>query len=371
MFLLLLLSLALTCTTANNWTNETAVEYWVRPDNMLACPPSIPPHQCVTITDMMSNFISKFQGINGVVSINVIFLPGIHVPKREGVLMVVETKYIYQEITVNFTGLQNVLIDCESGSSISLAFSNVLSLTVKNIKLHSCGFQLPYGGGPTSPNRIISSIVVTNVPKVQIANVSIVKSRGAGMILLITDYYRINVIILNGIMIDGSSQIANTVYGGNLFIYVFSNYKPSQYTSTGITIANSTISNGIGSCTFDGKCSSGGLTLFMIDQNISTKHISIVIKKCEFIHNMAYKGGGVRLWLQYLSDTDTPQISSTQNFFINITMSLIFNNTAKANGGGLAAETPGFILNISQTELKHNTAPFGGGIHTISNTENI
>ena len=93
--LVFLLSLALT-SPANCWTNGTTVKYWVRPDTMSECPHSIPQHQCVTITDLVTN--STNTSINGGMSINVFFIAGTHVPKMDGFRLLSEILRKYQQI---------------------------------------------------------------------------------------------------------------------------------------------------------------------------------------------------------------------------------------------------------------------------------
>ncbi len=147
MLLFILLSLALT-SPANCWTNGMTVEYWVRPDTMSECPHSIPQHQCVTITDLVTN--STETSINGGMSINVFFIAGTHVPKTSG-WIIVGNPYLDQKVSANFTTIsneqnqQNAIIDCESGHPISFVFLQRLALTLKkNIELQNCGFKLSF-----------------------------------------------------------------------------------------------------------------------------------------------------------------------------------------------------------------------------------
>ncbi len=356
MFLSLLLSLAATCTVASNWTNETAVEYWVRPDNTSACPPSIPPtSQCVTITDLVTD--STNTSINGGVSVNVVFLPGTHVPKKTGFVVVGYSdidQQTAQQITANFTNTldqQNVIINCDSDHPIGFVFFLVLSLTFKSVKLQNCGFELSINVDPLQWNGVISSLVVVNVSELFMESVSIVKSRGAGIIVVITEHYKTNVIALNRLMIDGSSGNKGTGFGlvniGNLFIMEYSrsrNYTPRNST-TDITITDSTISNGCNlfSCL-------GGLSL-QIEEHVSTERAHVIIENCKFINNSANIGGGINL---YTITGNTPN----NNIQINITKSLFLNNIAKIKGGGLSLYTEGCILNISDTMFIQNTARY-------------
>ncbi len=98
--LIFLLSLALT-SPANCWTNGTTVEYWVRPDTMSECSHFIPQHQCVTITDLVTN--STDTRINGGRSINVFFIAGTHVPKMDGWIIIVGNP----QVSANFTAISD------------------------------------------------------------------------------------------------------------------------------------------------------------------------------------------------------------------------------------------------------------------------
>ncbi len=344
MFLLLLLSV--TCTTA--------VEYWVRPDNMLSCPSSIPPHaQCVTITDLVTD--STNTSFNNGVSVTVVFLPGTHVPKKSG-FIVVGNLYTNQGIKAIYkstSGLKDVRIDCESSHPISLVFFRILYLTFKNIELQNCGlnvwFNKPFKHYEYL-NGTTFSLAISNIPKVQILNVSIVKSKGAGMIV-ITNCNQTNAIILNRIMIIGNGKNKNGMFG-NLYIREFTNLQKDNPFSkinkmTKVIINNSTISNG---CDLLSGFS-GGLSLVIFEQ----KYIYITINNCNFINNTAHKGGGTGLF------TGT---SINTNVHIQISRSLFLNNKA-ISGGGLSSYTPGCFLKIFETEFRENTADeYGGAIDT-------
>ncbi len=241
--LFLLLSLTVTNAVANNWTNETTVEYWVRPDNMLSCPSSIPSHaHCVTITDLVYHSLSI--NIEDFITVNVVFLSGTHVPKKGG-LIVAETPSTGQQILLgaNLIGLQNVLIDCESGEPISFVFINIFSfLMIKNIKLLNCGFEL---------KKQVVALTVANVPELLIENVSIFKSRGVGMVVNITDQYTPFLIVLNRIFIDNSYGQNKNTYEGNLYIELSTMKLLTAFSN--ITVTDSIISNGHCSCS---DCSS-------------------------------------------------------------------------------------------------------------------
>ncbi len=165
---------------------------------MSECPHSIPQHQCVTITDLVTN--STNTSINGGMSINVFFIAGTHVPKTDG-FVIVGNPYLDQKISAKFTAIsdgqsqQKAIIDCESGHTISFVFLQLLSLTLKkSIELQNCGFKLSFKNqfnGPQSLNETTSSVVVMNVPELVIANINITSSRGAGMVIILTDCHNI------------------------------------------------------------------------------------------------------------------------------------------------------------------------------------
>ena len=164
-----------------------------------------------------------------VMSINVFFIAGTHVPKMDG-WIVVGNPYLDRNVSANFTAIsngqnqQNAIIDCESGHPISFVFLQVLSLTLKkNIELQNCGFELSFKKqykDPYSLNETTSSVVVMNVPELVIANINITSSRGAGMIIILTDCNS-NMVILNEIVIHGSNHTGNTMFGGNLHVMMF------------------------------------------------------------------------------------------------------------------------------------------------------
>ncbi len=88
-----------------------------------------------------------------------------------------------------------------------------------------------------------------NVPELVIANINITSSRGAGMIIILTDCHNSNMVMLNEIVIHGSNHTGNTMFGGNLYIMMFSMSQDNTCRKpTTISITNSTFSNGIGRC---------------------------------------------------------------------------------------------------------------------------
>ncbi len=385
--LILLLSLALT-SPANCWTNGTTVEYWVRPDTMSECPHSIPPHQCVTITDLVTN--STDTSINDGMSINVFFIAGTHVPKTDG-WIVVGNPYLDQKVSATIAAIsdsqnqQNAIIDCESGHPISFVFLQLLSLTLKNVELQNCGFKLHFnftGDTSTILNETTSSVVVMNVPELVIANINITSSRGAGMVIILTDFHRnvsSNLLMLNEIVINGSIHTGNTIFGGNLHVTFIASQENTCRKPTTISITNSTFSNGIGASTnFPDnvvfRSSSGGLTLSMVNLH----NVSILINRCKFMDNKAPVGGGIGLFMEHKHTFDNFSLNH-----IHITKSIFSRNTAVGNGGGLAIESDDFLfhnnisccghhiirsislyVNISETVFRYNSAEFGGGTYT-------
>ncbi len=303
MLLFLLLSLALT-SPANCWTNGTTVEYWVRPDTMSECPHSIPQHQCVTITDLVTN--STNTSINGGMSINVFFIAGTHVPKTDG-WIIVGNPYLDQKVSANFTAIsnrqnQNAIIACESGHTISFVFFQLRSLTLKkNIELQNCGLKISFKkqfNGPQSLNESTSSVVVMNVPQLVIANINITSSRGAGMIIILTDSHNSNMVTLNEIVIHGSNHTGNTMFGSNLYLMMFSTLLQQLRKPTNISITNSTFLIGIGRCSKGFSvfgCSSGGLTLSLTGESSLVPNVSILINRCKFMDNKAAHSGAVVL----------------------------------------------------------------------------
>ncbi len=370
--LIVLLSLALT-SPANCWTNGTTVEYWVRPDTMSECPHSIPQHQCVTITDLVTN--STDTSINGGMSINVFFIAGTHVPKTSG-WIVVGNPYLDQKVSANFTAIsdgqnqQNAIINCESGYPISFVFLQLLSLTFKkNIELQNCGFKLSFKEGYNGPQALketTSSVVVMKIPELVIANINITSSRGAGMIIFLTDCH--NSVTLNDIVIHGSNHTGNTLLRGNLYVMMFSTSENTCREPTTISITNSTFSNGIGRClkkTSIFRCSSGGLTLSLIAGNLP--EVSISINRCNFMDNEAHNGSGISLFINYTKCRRLTRIYITKSRFLRNTCTAIEygGGTAIEYGGGIAIDAKKIlVLNISETVFRYNSAKFGGAIYT-------
>ena len=341
---------------------------------MLECPHSIPQHQCVTITDLVTN--STDTSINGGMSINVFFIAGTHVPKTSG-WIVVGNPYLDQNVSANFIAIsdgqnqQNAIIDCESGHPISFVFLQLLSLTIKkNIELQNCGYKISFKkifNGPLSLNKTTSSVVIMNVPELVITNINITSSRGAGMIIILTNCHNSNMVTLNDIVIHGSNQTGNTIIGGNLYLWMFSMSQENILRKpTTISITKSTFSNGIGRCltgfTVFG-CSSGGLTLSLPNKNIPDVRLSILINSCKFMDNKAHSGGGIRLFMEH---SYFQPVSSTDNIHIHITKSILLRNTAEAIGGGIETDTEGIDLTISETVFRFNSAEVGGAAYSLS-----
>ncbi len=95
----------------------------------------MPQHQCVTITDLVTN--STDTSINGGMSINVFFIAGTHVPKTDG-WIIVGNPYLDQKVSASFTAISDELNQqnaCESGHTISFLFLQLISLTFKNYKI--------------------------------------------------------------------------------------------------------------------------------------------------------------------------------------------------------------------------------------------
>ncbi|XP_064388884.1 uncharacterized protein LOC135336937 [Halichondria panicea] len=378
--LILLLSLALT-SPANCWTNGTTVEYWVRPDTMSECPHSIPPHQCVTITDLVTN--STDTSINDGMSINVFFIAGTHVPKANG-WIVIGNPYLNQEVSSTFTAIsdgqnqQNAIIDCESGHPISFVFLQLLSLTLKNVELQNCGFKLHFNNMTdisTILNETTSSVVVMNVPELVIANTNITSSRGAGMVIILNKFDKIvniNRLMLNEMVIHGRNHTGNR-FAGNLHVIFSASEKNTLKKPTIFSIKNSIFSNGIGRCSdneFVNECFSGGVTISMVNFH----NVRVLINRCKFMGNKAHNyGGGIGLFMEY-TDLSNGIYSSKH---IHITKSIFSRNTAvDEHGGGFALlRTSNYFLyryhntimlhvNISETVFSYNSAEFGGAAYT-------
>ncbi|XP_064388819.1 uncharacterized protein LOC135336882 [Halichondria panicea] len=399
--LILLLSLALT-SPANCWTNGTTVEYWVRPDTMSECPHSIPPHQCVTITDLVTN--STDTSINDGMSINVFFIAGTHVPKANG-WIVVGNPYLNQEVSATFAAIsdgpnqQNAIIDCESGHPISFVFLQLLSLTLKNVELQNCGFKLHFNSTKDSStitilNKTTSSVVVMNVPELVMANINITSSRGAGMVIILNKFDKnvnINRLMLNEIVIHGSNDTGNK-FAGNLYVMFSAFEKNTLKKPTIFSINNSIFSNGIGRCSenahFVFECFSGGLTISIFMVNLH--NVSVLINRCKFMDNKAPVGGGIGLFIDesIIGLLFMEHKHTFDNFSLNhihITKSIFSRNTAVGNGGGLAIESDTFLfhnniiccrhhidlirsislyVNISETVFRYNSAQVGGATYT-------
>ncbi len=335
---------------------------------MSECPHSIPQHQCVTITDLVTN--STNTSINGgmSMSINVFFIAGTHVPKTSG-WIIVGNPYFDQKVSANFTAIsneknqQNAIIDCGSGHPISFVFLQLLSLTLKkNIELQNCGFKLSFKkqfNGPESLNETTSSVIVMNVPELVIANINITSSRGAGMVIILVDGNNSNMVRLNEIVIHGSNHTGNSRFGGNLHVGT-----PQENTlgkPTNISITSSTFSSGIGRCLEElYECSSGGLT-FSLSVRSSPDDIpdvNILINRCKFMGNKAYDGGGISLYMDCSS--------ITRSAHIHIKKTMFSRNTAVFRGGGFACTTGTY--HISETVFRYNSADYGGATCT-TNTE--
>ena len=328
---------------------------------MSECPHSIPPHQCVTITDLVTN--STDTSINDGMSINVFFIAGTHVPKTDG-WIIVGNPYLDQEVSATFTAIldeqnqQNVIIDCESGHPISFVFLQLLSLTLKNVELQNCGFKLHFNTySSIFLDEITSSVVVMDVPELVIANINITSSRGAGMVIILTDFHRnvsSNLLMLNEIVINGSIPTRNTVFRGNLHVTFIASQENTCRKPTTISITNSTFSNGIGGpANFPDDVvfgsSSGGLTLSMVNLH----NVSILINRCKFIGNKAHNGGGIRLFVQH---KDEHSDSLRFNNRIHITKSIFSRNTAVRLGGGFAI----ILIHHNISEAVFRSAGFGG-----------
>ena len=333
---------------------------------MSECPHSIPPHQCVTITDLVTN--STDTSINDGMSINVFFIAGTHVPKTNG-WIVVGNPYLDQEVSATVAAIsdgqnqQNVIIDCESGHPISFVFLQLLSLTLKNVELQNCGFKLHFNtrGNSTILDETTSSVVAMDVPELVIANINITNSRGAGMVIILKKFDKnvnINRLMLNEIVIHGRNHTGNK-FVGNLHVMFSASENNTLKKPTIFSIKNSIFSNGIGRCSKFANCSSGGLTISMVNLH----NVSVLINRCKFIGNKAYSGGGIGLFID-------EGIHSSNH--IHITKSIFSRNTAVRNGGGLAIESDDFLyhnnimlhVNISETVFSYNSAEFGGAAYT-------
>ncbi len=71
-------------------------------------------------------------------------------------------------------------------------------------------------------NESISSVLIVNVPKLIVADINITSSRGAGIIIILTDCHNSNMVMLNKIVINGSKHTGNTMFGGNLHLMMLS-----------------------------------------------------------------------------------------------------------------------------------------------------
>ncbi len=125
------------------------------------------------------------------------------------------------------------------------------------------------------------------------------------MVIILTDCHNSNMVMLNKIVIHGSNHTGNTMFGGNLYIMMFSMSQDNTLRKpTTISISNS---NGIGRCLTRFRCSSGGLTLYFIGEILSYESI-ILINRCKFMSNQAHSGGGISLSMHYVEYTENTHI---------------------------------------------------------------
>ncbi len=123
----------------------SVIEYWVRPTAVSSCPLSVSQEQCVTITDLVSN--STNASINDYNNVSVYFLPGVHVPQKEGwIVFGKQLNYSLLSFTASVSGVKgtgitsnHTSIDCTKGSKITLLFLNLVSLSLNNFEIKNCG----------------------------------------------------------------------------------------------------------------------------------------------------------------------------------------------------------------------------------------
>ncbi|XP_064399501.1 uncharacterized protein LOC135345963 [Halichondria panicea] len=407
---------------------KVAIEYWVRPDTMSVCPHSIPQDQCVTISDLVSNATTGNASINGNRNITLNFLPGIHIPRESGWIIIGELNGKDSDVDVHVSavvtglpaqfnvsqgGVEQVLIDCAQGFAISFLFFRVSSLSLKHFEIQNCGYGLHL---PRKEMSLLvettTSIGVMNVPEMAASDITISNSLGVGLLVINFGEYEKWKLQIDHVMINGSNNEQNKeMMGGNAYILVtnaFTNAYKEKSSSSSIQIVNSNFSNGIGNChernaqDFHG-CTSGGLAI-VIDSFQQSIHLDI--ENCTFSNNQAIVGGGMIVLVKLEDYKSFTEFLHSQNLFssfrfqssywpsfhtsthrylysqyynygvtVRIIRSVFFGNTAITDGGAMYVSEDDNIgatyikdteIVISKTTfILNSAAKYGGAIFIV------
>ena len=118
-----------------------AVEYWVRPEAVIECPRDLLQHQCVTITELVSYSMTN-KSLNHGNNIVIHFLPGVHVPKAEGQILIENENYDTVNVTATIKGEWGTAMIVCNLSNIVFIFSCISQSHLANIEINSCGYKI-------------------------------------------------------------------------------------------------------------------------------------------------------------------------------------------------------------------------------------
>ena len=364
-----------------------ASQYWVRPNTTVDCPVGVSTEYCVTLSDIAANNSKYFTS-----NTEIHFLPGVHstVSHEDTWIGVARfTRYDTGKMptyvhNVSLSGGDNnsaleslsAIINCR-GSKFGLAFYMVSNLSLSELTLVECGFNVTkhvhifeynYYGDDflTPPVCVHTSLFLGDVENLALRDITITESTGFGMLVLSpSGKVTIESCIFkcNGNRLKYSDGTKHHSPGGNTRVELVTQYSMD---TLNLTISNSIIAHGHllhskplfawGCNSFLTYCQiislSSGLDLYI--DNIGKQNV--LIQNCTFYNNTAPFGANFMLTVNSASSNMHKTI---QNFKVD--RCIFHNGKAIQNGGGIYMQFAGIHNGI-------DLSPALLSVFTISNS---
>ena len=246
------------------------------------------------------------------------------------------------------------------GTEAGFWFEDVHNLTIRGLKLQSCGFPHAYNSNYSQALRMV---YVTNM---NLSNVFIKNSSGYGIYIYNSRGYS----VIQDTVIDGS-QNTTGCYGGNIRLMYTNSSAINEYDTYSLVINNSLISNG--NVNVRNQCHrkvyATGLGVFLATNN----RIELKLRNVTFTGNKAHNGGNVAItYIHLLGETTWKCVVTIDNCTLSngsaeIGGGLYLSVVARQNISNNRTHPLVDIVTITDTIFENNEASVvGGGAYILS-----
>ena len=282
-----------------------------------------------------------------------------------------------ESLTISGDTDLNTTISCQGDNLAGLVFSDLATLTIKELNVVHCG--------AIALNTYISAIAIFRGRDVTIESLVILKSKGIG--LMITDHQGGTVQIESSIFLENKLPLDNATYheiggGGGVYVGGFEQDPPDIISMIFTNcmfkenIAHTErydylYTNDLGQPVTGYGLGGGAAILF----NKGSTNIDVLFSNCTFTKNEAFKGGGL------VVDIGGEDLV-TRNITVRVEASVFEENgcgpsNTTVSGGGMhvsfaTQRSANIMLNhvyIHDVNFKNNCAHFGGGLYFYSDVE--